>query len=849
MGEDTTLPQNWFHFLQSKRAAEDIPPQIPEFTNHRTASLALAVNAAVRFVPPQCKCIFLDVIAKTHLDIQKMLREILEKKPSLEEIRLKFLNGTIIWAARTPEGIISEVEVLSDEDPIFNGTDRPPDEVLRLRLLTPWKLLTANTPENFPELLRKLRENRGLYPEEVVKEVLRDPDGQLSREVVGVPEKRFGLKKLKGLEGGRDVIGPVFPFLKRLAETYHVDVRKLIPMINKRRYPDLPPRTWSTPQYPIYLEDRVDAARIRRYQGALPERSFGSFGWLVWSARKNPWRYMSMVGLAKKLGVSRSTINQWEENRSAPSPELVVPLAKILQIPQHTLVRALNNTFHPGLDIRPVFGDLPIYLFPDSQDGIKVRGYLARPGTLGQWAFALRKMLPDAPHPTTLSQRLRKGRTYVDSREFNKIALDPNGLADWVQLFASLGAPMELIRQSVEAQGLKIRDQAWLVARGAKGRSIPRLAEAGSLEKRTIERYIKDPGAVLLPATILNMAQSMAPEAGTELYLSVYPKAAEIFPEAGGEKPCLAGTSEEFKAAMVDFNLPERLFEFRMAPPDLAGVRPQRDGTLNYRSAAKLAGIEENSWRRYERGYHWIAKDEDLQKLAGVLGVDPRVLYIHYRPEILRLFPLQLPSRDEPAMLDSRKWYGWYRDVQQDFDRSNLRRKLSPRLVPVMAQRGFKDGGDYLRDALAAHRGLAEKVLDSTQPLTPAEMKIMDDILPRGPGYREWFEHYYRPELQFFLGRGEGGGYDYALPKGLTWEAFKGWDIPQMLQNSLKTKSVSQGERNTFLEILREERRYGRGTFPVNNIPFLSRISGMSRKLLYLWSRRVELEPMLGRTL
>jgi transcriptional regulator with XRE-family HTH domain len=556
---------------------------------------------------------------------------------------------------------------------------------------------------------------------------------------------------------------------------------------------------------------------------------------------------MTLSDLAKKAGVDGGTLTHWEQNLVAPEPEMVAPLAQALRIPLWILVRALNHTFHPGLDIRPLFGNLPIYLVPGSSDAEKVRQYLEKPGTLGQWVFALRKMLPDSPRSSTFAHRMGRDRAYVDVRELNRIPLDATGLSDWFQYFENLGVPRDLVEKTAQAQGVEVSDSVWLVAREAQGRSVTQMAEAGAVEKRTMRKLVKDPQAVLLPSTLLSMAGSMGPGAGAKLFTSVYPKILEIFPETREETPHLVGDTQVFRAAMVEFNLAERLFAFRMNPPeDLPGIKLQKDGTLNYRSAAKLAGIPEDGWRRYERGYHWIETDEVLIKLATVLRIDPRILYIHYRPEILKLFPLRSSAAQQPQELEEKTWYRWYRDAQSDFDRSNLRRKLSPRLASVMVQQGVKDVETYLHQALANHPGLAEKLLAVGQAPTPEEMKIIDGILPQGPTYREWFEHYYRPELQFFLGKREGGGYDYSLPNGLSWAAFKAWDIPHMLSHSFQTKSAPSEERKTFTQILWDEKRYERGRFPLNAIPFLSRTSGIHQKLLYLWSRREELDPIMG---
>jgi hypothetical protein len=186
-----------------------------------------------------------------------------------------------------------------------------------------------------------------------------------------------------------------------------------------------------------------------------------------------------------------------------------------------------------------------------------------------------------------------------------------------------------------------------------------------------------------------------------------------------------------------------------------------------------------------------------------------------------------------PWALDAKEGSQLMARGNQNYSRSNMRRKLAPVLARLFREERGQPPTAVLARVLGVSAGQANKYLAEDQWLSPDEIRRLADRLENF-SYPEWYEHFNRAPLNYFLGRLASGNFDYRLG------AIQ--NLPEQAIASARFEKLTPNARINLKNILR---LLGEGRITYNSIGFLSRQTGIPARDIYLWSRREELEPMI----
>lgn len=158
-------------------------------------------------------------------------------------------------------------------------------------------------------------------------------------------------------------------------------------------------------------------------------------------------------------------------------------------------------------------------------------------------------------------------------------------------------------------------------------------------------------------------------------------------------------------------------------------------------------------------------------------------------------------------------------------------------MVPVRDSKGNLDPIRTLASGTGIPEARAEKLLDPARPLSDEDIQWIVGAFP-GQSHREWYEHFHRSELAYFLGKREGGAIDYRLPPGMSFEDLGRLDLFARLE-SLSAEPGSPIPRSVIRSIRKS------GNPGERTLVQLSRWSGLDRRLLFLYFRREDLRSFL----
>jgi transcriptional regulator with XRE-family HTH domain len=325
------------------------------------------------------------------LEIELRVDLIFRNHSWLSQAEVRLTDGAKLVYYRGPNGYLRQVEVQA-EATAQNLT--LPDRTHALTLFGEWQ--SPSSGIKLPERLSALREGLRLSHREVAEKV---------SLLTGEPK---AANTIRGYESSSDQAIPLRT-LKALSEVYRIDLRELIAISNQTRFPEISPEAWSTGPYPLYIEDKSDLRRLEYFERADPGRK--SFGWIVYSQRKNPFRYFYTRDFRNIVGMESGIVDA-EENRLYPSLHAIRGLAENLQLNASALIDAANRTFHPELNMAALFPGMSLHLDPNSQDAALVQGYAKNPGTLGQTLFAFRKSQASPVTAREMSRREGFAPTY-----------------------------------------------------------------------------------------------------------------------------------------------------------------------------------------------------------------------------------------------------------------------------------------------------------------------------------------------------------------------------------------------------------------------------------------------------
>ncbi len=799
----------------------------PVYEYGDAAEFLEGVRRASRGLGPEVRCLFVQVESQNGYGEAAVLRELLRVHPGLQEIRLRFLGGRLVWLVKEEGGrIISESEEADPNDPVHLGHDLPLEAVFKVRLRPRWSSRRPTGPLH--EMLGEARVQAGLDLPDVARRLLEEPN--LRRELSFYRGAFRGISDLRAWEAGPKRAIP-FPLLRALAEMYGQDLRTWIAASNRDLHPDIPRRLWEGEYYPLYLEAKTDLDRLREYDAAPEGRGRGSFGWRLFEARKNPDRYFSTGALAERVGILPKMLHDFERNHHSPNAATLRALVEALNRTEADLAGAVSRTFHPDLPLAELFPGQEIFLTPHSLDAAKVAAYAREPGSLGQYLFAARKLRPGFPSADEVSAEIGRNPNYFARHESNAVHFGRDNLHEWLWLWDRMGLPRELFLGIAERRhGIPRGDPAYLLAEALEGRSLEQVQAESEISTKTLSAILQQRDNLVTPASLLSLKEALPRLEAARLYQRYYPELPYFFPElsAAGE-PHLRVDPQALPQLFRRFHLGEALFAHRMnADPPLSTVQ-----------LAEALRWDNPTVGRHERQFSRIEDDASLRRLAEVLGLSPGELYLYFRPEVLRLFPLRDPA-GEPWTLSEEAYRALISSNHGGYDRHNLRRRLSPeilRLPPRHDADGNLDPVVTLARAYGLEASQAQKLLDPARPLGDADLRWLAERFPR-LSYREWYEHFHRPELAFFLGRREDGAIDYRLPEGLDFAALERLDtVARIEERSRETGGAVP------LSVLRSLRKSGNPG--ERSLVQISRWTGLDRRLLFLYFRREDLRPFL----
>ncbi|HKX12811.1 MAG TPA: hypothetical protein VJP40_06635, partial [bacterium] len=781
----------WSDWLASRPSPAPRYFDIPSYDFSGPAEFHEAIRRAASSVPEGCRCLFLEVQTMNgYGELQSTLENILATHASLREVRVRFQDGRLLWVVKEDQKFMVENEEYNSRDPIHRGHDIPLAELSRARLRPPWTRMNGLPP--MPDLLRQSRQEAGFSIEEVLRRIAAEPS--LVKEMSYYNAQPPSRKRLVEAEGSSGQ--PLhFPALKFLAELYGQDISRWIAASNSTYYPDLPKRAWESDRYPLYIESKDDASWAAALNSAGKGRGRGSLGWVIFSARKNPERYFSLPELAERVGLEVPTLIDLQENRYAPNGVNLDRLVDHFNIPEATIVAAIGRSFYSGLGLAELFPGQEIYLAPRSRDFDKVEGFRRNPGSLGQYLFAARKARPGFATVENIAQEVGRSVAFIHGRESNSAAVKRENLHEWYDLWRRMELPDGLFRQIVaERHGIPVDHPVHSLAEALEGRSYEEVSANSTISTKVLQGLAE--GRSFGGSTLVEILKALPRMNGAHLYLRSYPDLPVFFAETTGSDPRLNLAPEEVRRVFREFHFGETLFAHRMnAETPLSTVELGRQ--LEWNSAT--VGNHEKSFARIEQ-------NATLLRIADVLGVDHRALYLYFRPEILRFFPLHHPETGAAWTLDPRFYAELTAPSRGAYDRNNLRRRLATAIMSLPLKRresGEIDEAATLSQALNISESYATRLLDPTHPLNTEAITLLAQRFPNF-SYREMYEHFNRASLAYFLGRDAEGRIDYRIPDGLDFAGLGRLDMMARLEVAAR-----EGGEATALRALRVTLRRG----------------------------------------
>ncbi|HEX5035085.1 MAG TPA: helix-turn-helix transcriptional regulator, partial [bacterium] len=730
------------------------------------------------------------------------LVERVQAHPTLREVRLFYPDGTIKAFVKTEAGVVESAQA--------QEVRYRPEEIESVRAVTPWS--ARRRIEKFPALLNRLRSESHF--------MLRDV-AELMSSLEGMPRNQQTPSRYE-----QDAtVAPEWPALCSLARIYGVDIRELIYSSNRTRHPRLPVREWTASHYPLYLEGRGDVERIQYYNQHDPLHQ--SLGWLIFSSRKNPFRYLSVRDVSDMTGMSASVIRDLEMNRSKPNRHQIHRLAEVLDLSPSRIATLATKTHDHELAeaLESLFPGQAIYLDDASNERAQIHGYLAlaRAGkpSIGQILFGHRSAAGFFS-AMEYGERLGLPPSFWDHREDNRIGVERHNWHEWVGLFQKAAIPLQKLRPFLEPMGLREDSVAYQVALGMEGGNVLEISDRAGISATSLHELLKNPGSRVEPETILRLSYALPRMDAKELYRRLHPSVGQFFPATESEAPHLGlEPAAVNRALQLD---PRRLL-----------FRHRMESGIDKKAMGGRLGVTGNRIEHMERLVTDV-RDEVLLELSREIGLDRREVYLNYRPWILGIFPLEKGGDPMagPAFQELRRgWQGFH-------DESNMRR----RLWGVLNRRRLTQGGD-LAEALG-DPALARRLTKLDEALSAEEILRLKAAFPELSA-REWYEHFNGARLDYFLGRRVDGSFDYRAASPAIRE-------PEAMLNHLRQVmvgqdgSMRQSSIRLGLHFLRDANMLRKGLEARNwQEETMARVSlglGIDRRLLFHYFRAAEWEAM-----
>ncbi len=746
------------------------------------------------------------------------------RNSSLQEIRISFLNGDRIiffkhlhFEGRNRVETIEDLHVKHHESREF--PDFESESKVAIRFIGPWKLPKTDRKIKFSSEIKRLRRKLE-FTQETLAERLMEVSGAVHTASI-----------ISNHENDKSGIMPLAT-LSALAKIYRVDVRRLIIFSNLSRFPEISAAEWSTIPYPIYIEGQADIERLSYYRHHDPEHQ--SLGFKVYAARKNPWKVMNMVEIAENMGTSSNLFSRLELNENYPALVTLQSLAPVLGLSLNDLLLWAQRTYYPDLPVQNLFGNQGIHISANSRDREQIIYYASNPGSLGESMFVFRKTQKTFPSAEELSDQLGRHAGYWSDREWNRLPLELRKAKEWIHNFLQVGMPLEILMRHLQALGMHDEHPAYLLASAMGRKNREEVSELTGVSSNLLSDILTATSVADLPVvqadTILKLKEGLPTFKANLFYRLIHPDILEFFPEAAAGAN-LEITRKEIEEA-AKFNLGRNLYAYRM------------DRAMTSTQMSEHLGVSHSSLQVYENLVCKIENPDVIFKIAHRLEISPKALYISMNPEVLRIFELKEPDTKESIPLTRKNYEEWIEQKAKQRDISNQRNDLR---VHLQAQ-GINDLKTFT-ERFGFPKALAEKFWWQ-KTLTPEEISILAEKVP-GISYQAWLEHFYGPELEYFLGRNEDGNIRYDLPKGKTWKSIDHLDLLPLIDRGLSKyfDSSQQAAAATgvgFLGTRDNLKRSLKGrAWRDDTLIRVARALHLDTRLLYMYFHYKDLSPIM----
>lgn len=748
------------------------------------------------------------------LEIELRMDEVFRHHPWLQEAKVRLGDGTRLVYYRSAKGYLKQLESQDSSQYSALRQQRPVGRSHPVALWGEWAPLAGEEP--LPALLRRRRLECKVSPQDAAVRVA---------QLTGSPKLPETILEYETKPGHKIA----FPTLKALSEVYRLDIRDLIAASNRDRFPRIPREAWTVDAYPIYLESEADLARIERFRSEDPQRR--SLGWLVFAVSKNPFAYVNTSAFQEATGQGSNLLSRMIGNRDYPSLETLESLHRELGISREDLLDAANRTFHPDLDLKRFFGGKSVYIHPSSDDRAKVLAYRQAPGSLGQELFAYRSSLPDHPGPQSMSRRSGLPDHRWDEMERNGVRPDASNWREWAEILKTANLPLNPIHRWQKPAKYSQLSAGELLQEGLGRESILAFVQRTGFNHSTIDKILATRGApqrYTKSETIRDLQEHLPKLHGDLLFRELRPEILEFFPEAAGAEPALRLSAEDIAFAM-DFRPSRDIFAHRM------------DRQQELSALGELVGVRYNTIRLYETCRICIEDHETIRNLGRAMDIDPRRLYLHYNPQILRLFPIVDPESGGSRRIDPAEYYQLTL-AHPHRSGDNQRRKLKNLAHAI----GIEDAASFGRK-LGLEPSLAKKLWDdSWQAMSVEQIGLLQEKIP-GFSYRANYEHFYGAALEYFLGRDSTGSIDYSPPRRTWTEETLGVAIREAAM--MRYRSLKVAAQETGLNFIAKPGNLPRSLkargWSDTTIAQASRGLSLDRRSLFWYFRGEELRPIL----
>lgn len=774
--------------------------------------------------------------------------------------------------------------------------------------LPPWQPPAEPVP--FHEFMRRLLEQSGLTYR------------QLSYVMISRGLKPIAINTLKNdFAPGKKYIP--FARLQVYASTFNVDIRTLIYLANLR-FTKFSAEDWMTSKgYPAYIEDSGDVFRLQWYkQNDLEHKSLG---WAVYEFRKDPVHYLQRIVEVwyKKLVRAKDPRNilgaaiDVELNRQSPTQDRLEKLAKYTPYTLDEIVKLFMDTYYGKVDspflpaetvaelmrnhqgksiaeiLRDVFGDQVIHLFMDgrSTDLAKVLAFALKPATPGELVFAIRQSFEGHPSVEEFARQQGITHHFVHVRENNERIVDTNTINEWIRLFNTLGVPIHWLGAFTDDPRVQEGTLGHAMATAAGGNLLSVRRGLGPISLSTLQDLTRDPSDRGASPTLLLTLKEMLDEDVdlTTLYVEVQAGIKKFFPETRSEETAheLKISPADFIEAFAQFNLRDLLISYRL------------DQNMSVLELAGRLGISRTMTRNYEAFVQRIREDEILLKIAEILAeryladalrkkgvitndagfasiVDypdytalykrtlrraKRIVYLHFRPEILLLFTIKNPQDDEIFAITEYQFNGWTRQKKSRRLVENAPREICNLLAAhakaakiMPAPESVQDLGHYLSEISEGRISIsqARKYVSPTEAIPFAAIVLLKQVLPRVDAKRV-YEFSHQGYLAYFLGYNGDGKIDYSLPDGWSWKnvnnvkKFSNFFADKVYEKYGSFYTASRALKVSLVRTLDEFKKLLKNReVSERAMAAFARGLGIDRRLIFWFFRRHELGYILG---